>query len=66
MRCKYCKRKKAILLECKYCNIGYCSSCIEISRHECQKSEECRKRKRDELEERLLSEKSIQNKVIKI
>ena len=53
-------------MRCKYCKIGYCSSCIEISRHECQKSEECRKRKRDELEERLLSEKSIQNKVIKI
>ena len=66
MRCKYCKNKKAILLECKYCKKGFCVSCIEIVKHECQKSDDCRKRKRDELEERLLSEKCIQNKVIKI
>ena len=51
MKCKYCKNKKAILLECKYCKKGYCVSCIEIVKHECEKSHDCRKRKRDELEE---------------
>ena len=66
MRCKFCNCKKSILLECKYCEKGFCASCIDIVKHECQKSSDCRKRKRDELEERLLSQKNIQNKVIKI
>ena len=42
---------KSILLECKYCEKGFCVSCIDIVKHECQKSDDCRKRKRDELEE---------------
>lgn len=66
MKCKYCKSKKVMLLECKYCNKEFCVSCIEIIKHKCKKSDNCRKRKRDELEETLLSQKSIQNKVIKI
>jgi hypothetical protein len=66
MKCKNCRKKKSILLECKYCNIGFCGKCIELDIHNCKKIDECRKRKRDELENKLLSEKSIENKVIKI
>ncbi len=66
MRCKNCRKKKSILLECKYCNIGFCSGCIELEIHKCKKIDECRKRKRETLETKLLSEKTIQNKIIKI
>jgi hypothetical protein len=66
MKCNNCRKKKSILLECKYCNIAFCSACIELDIHKCKKINECRKRKRETLENKLLSEKSVINKVIKI
>jgi hypothetical protein len=66
MRCYNCNKKKAILLDCKYCYNGFCSSCIEIIKHSCPNIEDCRKRKRDELKKKLYSEKCVDSKVIKI
>ena len=66
MKCKYCKKKKSILLDCKYCNKEYCSSCIDIISHKCINLDDCKKRKRDELKERLFLEKMEGEKLIKI
>ena len=66
MRCNKCSKKKSILLECKYCNISFCSSCIELDIHSCENKNECRKRKLKELENDLLSAKQEKNKIIKI
>lgn len=66
MRCKFCKKKKSILLDCRYCKKDYCSKCIDIISHKCSNLDDCKKRKKNELENRLNSEKSIKTTVIKI
>ena len=66
MRCKFCKKKKSILLDCKYCKDEYCSKCIDIISHKCSNSDDCKKRKRDELNDRLTSERTNKSTLIKI
>ena len=34
MPCFKCK-KKGIPIVCKYCNLGYCYSCIQLEKHDC-------------------------------
>ena len=34
MPCFKCK-KKGIPIICKYCNLGYCYSCIHLEKHNC-------------------------------
>tara|TARA_Y100000591_G_C21729143_1_gene643070 strand:- start:124 stop:327 length:204 start_codon:yes stop_codon:yes gene_type:complete len=66
MRCKFCKKKKSILIDCKYCKNEYCSKCINIIDHKCKNADDCKKRKRDELENKLNSEKVVADKIIRI
>ena len=66
MRCKFCKKKKGILLDCRYCKEEYCTKCIDIISHKCSNSDDCKKRKRDELKDRLFLEKVESDKLIKI
>ena len=66
MKCKYCKKKKSILINCKYCKNEYCSNCINIIDHICKNADDCKKRKRYELENKLNSEKVIADKIIRI
>ena len=66
MRCNFCKKKKSILLDCKYCKIDFCAKCIDILNHQCNNLDDCKKRKRDELENKLYSEKVEGLKIIKI
>jgi predicted nucleic acid binding AN1-type Zn finger protein len=66
MRCEYCKKKKGMLLDCRYCKNEYCSKCICLENHKCKNIEDCKKRKRNELENKLNLEKSEKNKIIKI
>ena len=35
MPCFKCK-KKGIPIDCKYCNLGFCSRCIVLEIHECK------------------------------
>ena len=66
MKCISCKKKKGILLDCKYCKKEYCSKCIDIISHKCPNLDDCKKRKRDELKDRLFLEKVESDKLIKI
>lgn len=66
MKCDYCNKKKGILLDCIYCKNEYCSACISLEIHKCENIEDCKKRKRNELENKLNLERSEKNKVIKI
>jgi predicted nucleic acid binding AN1-type Zn finger protein len=66
MRCLKCKKKTIILIDCNYCKNKYCSKCTSLEEHNCNNLNDCKKRKRDELEYRLNLEKSEQNKLIKI
>ena len=66
MRCIKCRKKKSILIECKYCKNEYCSFCCLPEIHKCKNINICKKRKLDELETKLESEKIEKNKIIKI
>ena len=66
MKCQYCNKKHGLLLDCNYCKKELCSRCINLETHKCANLNDCKKRKRKELEDKLLSEKTEGIKVIKI
>ena len=66
MRCENCSKKKSFLIECKYCNNNYCTYCIELVKHNCVNSDLCKKRKLEELENKLLSQQVKKSKIQKI
>ena len=67
MKCKFCKKKIGLLtFDCNYCNKSFCSKCRDVSSHKCPNIDDCKKRKRDELENKLYSEKVVKNKLILI
>lgn len=36
MKCDQCKKKQGLLcLECKYCDLHFCSRCIQLEAHGC-------------------------------
>ncbi len=35
MPCFKCK-KKGIPMTCKYCNLGFCYTCIQLEKHDCR------------------------------
>ena len=43
MRCKFCKKKRGILLDCRYCKEEYCAKCIDIISHKCSNLDDCKK-----------------------
>ena len=55
-----------MLLDCRYCKNEYCSKCICLENHKCKNIADCKKRKRNELENKLNLERSEKNKIIKI
>lgn len=52
MPCSLCK-KKGIPLDCRFCNSGFCSRCIDLSIHKCKGIDEWKKEKREVLEKQL-------------
>ena len=52
MPCFKCK-KKGIPIECKYCNLGFCSRCIVLGTHDCKGIELKKKNELKELDKRL-------------
>jgi predicted nucleic acid binding AN1-type Zn finger protein len=66
MRCTLCKKKKSILLDCNYCKNEYCSTCIDISKHLCDNLNDYKEKKRNELKNKLNSERTLERKIIKI
>ena len=52
MPCFKCK-KKGIPIECKYCNLGFCSRCIVLETDDCKGIELKKKNELKELDKRL-------------
>lgn len=52
MPCFKCK-KRGIPIECKYCNLGFCSRCIVLEIHECKGIESKKENEIKELDKRL-------------
>lgn len=61
-RCDFCKKKNSILLECKACSGNHCPRCVDLSVHECKKTEEYVNEKRKSLETALIQNKTEVNK----
>jgi predicted nucleic acid binding AN1-type Zn finger protein len=36
MPCQLCKKKCGVPIDCNYCEGSFCSSCINLSKHDCQ------------------------------
>ena len=67
MKCQFCKKKTGLLIfDCNYCNKSFCSKCRDVLSHKCSNIDDCKKRKKDELKERLISEKVVKSKLILI
>jgi hypothetical protein len=61
-RCQKCNKKSSILLECRACQLGCCSRCIDMSIHNCIKVVEYSIEKRKTLENNLMNNKTQENK----
>ena len=65
-RCKNCKKKCSCPIQCNSCKLDLCTRCIDISIHECTNLKEYIDEKRKILEEKLLSNKTIDKKITTI
>ena len=56
MKCRCCKKKVGIaILDCKYCGLSFCTSCITLEKHECDGLDDYVFKNKKELEEKLNS-----------
>ena len=51
MPCDLCKKKCGVPIDCKYCGGSFCSSCINLTKHDCQGADIKKMKQRKELEE---------------
>ena len=66
-RCPNCNKKTGLLTyDCKFCNKDYCISCRDVIVHRCENAQDCKRMKREQLKDKLNSERIISEKVIKI
>lgn len=64
-RCQSCKKKK-LFIECKFCTLFFCCSCIMPEVHNCAEQKKCTSQKIDELSKSLMNGLCIADKVNKI
>ena len=64
-RCQSCKKKK-LFVECKFCTLLFCCSCIMPEVHRCAEQKKCTSHKIDELSKTLMNGLCIADKVNKI
>lgn len=66
-RCKKCRKPNPFPIVCSACNKGYCSSCIQVERHDCinmdKKLDEQMKLYSDDLMSKRTISQKIQQKV---
>jgi predicted nucleic acid binding AN1-type Zn finger protein len=54
MRCRCCKKKVGIAtLDCKFCGLSFCTSCITLEKHNCDGMEDYVNKNKKELENKL-------------
>ena len=62
-----CKKKVGLIgLECKYCLKMFCCNHITPEIHQCEKIDEMKEVKNEELNNKLMSQKTVANKIISI
>ena len=56
MKCKFCKKKVGLAcLDCKYCQLSFCTSCITLEKHECKGMDNYVSKNKNMLQEKLNS-----------
>jgi predicted nucleic acid binding AN1-type Zn finger protein len=56
MKCRYCKKKVGITtLDCKYCGLSFCTSCITLEKHNCDGLDDYIDKNKKDLEDKLKS-----------
>lgn len=65
-RCANCRKKTHLGMVCKWCDFEHCVSCVQTEVHKCKGADLMIKQKHDLLEHRLLNERTVSEKVIKI
>ena len=48
-KCLKCKKNKCLIIECIYCNLNYCTRCLQPEIHNCENLKNCIESKRNEL-----------------
>lgn len=67
-RCAFpdCKKKSVIIVgDCKNCELNYCLEHRLPEYHQCEKMEEKRKAELKKIEKKLMSEKCVDDKIIR-
>ena len=65
-KCVHCKKRKGLNLTCKYCALDFCTNCIMYEMHNCKSFDDMKNDKKNNLQEKLLSERTTSVKLIKI
>jgi predicted nucleic acid binding AN1-type Zn finger protein len=65
MGCFHCKKKK-LTLKCKACENMFCTSCLQLETHHCDKLQMYKMELHENLKLKLLKEKTSDIKIIKI
>jgi len=66
-RCVFCRKKAGLnLIDCKSCEKQLCTRCIDMSIHKCEQLDKYKEEKRKSLEDYLLANKTIENKLNKV
>lgn len=64
-KCNICKRKKIILMQCKFCNNDMCTYCLLPETHNCTDITSCIQQSKEILSNDLINNKVIKEKIVK-
>ena len=65
-KCQYCRKKFQLPMDCKSCNKKLCISCYSPEIHKCCNYDIIIRKEKEKLNEKLLNQKCISNKIEKI
>ena len=65
-RCANCRKKTHFGMVCKWCDLDHCVSCMQTEIHQCKGADLMIKQQHGLFKNKLLSEKTVSEKVIKI
>lgn len=65
-RCANCRKRTHLGMTCKWCEQEHCVHCIQPELHSCLSMDTMKKQTKLSLRERLMHEKTVSEKMIKI
>lgn len=65
-RCEFCRKRSHLDMQCKWCKKAYCIACLQAEVHKCLNTEDMKNEQHLILENRLLREKVVGEKLLKM